>query len=282
MFANIFNQPNNIVKKQKFWRMSLRCGNQGPSMWPKCFDLGVAAMTYIPIVNTNINKLTKKEYTTIIKKLNTTQQPSLNNFCKKINIGDIIYVKNGTTIIGKGEVMSDYLYTNNTTLICPDSKTPWKHQRKIEWDKTFLRIINLKLGNEQPLLRELTKDEVDFIENKQALLQRSDDYFVKEGERIKKTIIFIKRNRAIIQIKKQESDGKCELCKFDFSKFYKLTTKDCLEVHHKNPISEYKGLRITKLSDLIIICPNCHSLIHSKNPAISYEDMKAKHIKRKL
>lgn len=268
------------MKNKNFWRMSFRCGNQGPSMWFNCFDLGVAAMTYLPIVNTNINKLTKKEYVAILKNHNTSQQPSLNNFCKKIKIGDTIYVKNGPTIIGKGEVLSDYFYSKKTSLICPDSNTPWKHQRQIKWDKSFLPIYNLKLGDEQPLLRELSIDKVELIEIKQKFLQSSNDYYVEEGKRVKRTIIFIKRNRAIIQIKKQGSDGKCELCKFDFSKYYKLTTKDCLEVHHINPVSENKGLRVTKLSDLIIICPNCHSLIHSKKPPISYEEMKAKYINK--
>ncbi|MFZ4589398.1 MAG: HNH endonuclease [Ignavibacteria bacterium] len=270
------------MKKQNFWRMSFRCGNQGPSMWPKCFDLGIAAMTYGPIENIDISKLSKTEYIKILKRLNTTQQPSLNNFYNEINVGDIIYVKNGPNIVGKGKVLSTYKFSNKSRLVCPDSNTKWKHHRKIIWDKTFLPIYNLKLGDEQPLLLELNIGKVKLIENKQELLQKPNDYSAEEGERVKRTIFFIKRNRAIIQIKKQESDGKCELCKFEFSKYYKLTTKDCLEVHHKNPISEYKGLRVTKLSNLIIICPNCHSLIHSKNPAISYEDMKAKHIKRKL
>ena len=45
-------------------------------------------------------------------------------------------------------------------------------------------------------------------------------------------------------------------------------------VHHINQISEMGGeYEIDPVKDLIPVCPNCHSMIHSKRPAFTIEEL---------
>ena len=51
---------------------------------------------------------------------------------------------------------------------------------------------------------------------------------------------------------------------------------DPYEVHHLIPISTYGEERlINPLEELVPVCPNCHAMLHRKNPPYSIEEMKA-------
>ena len=54
----------------------------------------------------------------------------------------------------------------------------------------------------------------------------------------------------------------CELCGFDFEKVYGEHGKEFCEVHHLIPLHKSDGIIETKLSDLAIVCSNCHRIIH--------------------
>lgn len=59
----------------------------------------------------------------------------------------------------------------------------------------------------------------------------------------------------------------CEVpeCGFDFQKTYGEIGREYAQVHHLIPLSKSpKEGRSTKLSDLAIVCANCHAMIHRK------------------
>jgi 5-methylcytosine-specific restriction protein A len=79
------------------------------------------------------------------------------------------------------------------------------------------------------------------------------------------------RNSSIVQKKKKDvlaTTGtlKCEACGFDFAKTYGEYGKEFCEVHHLVPLHKSDGLIKTELSDLAIVCSNCHRVIHRTNP----------------
>ena len=87
------------------------------------------------------------------------------------------------------------------------------------------------------------------------------------------------RNRKAVLLKKKkvfEQKGKleCEICGFDFEKIYGELGNQFCECHHTVPVSELGGVRSTKLSDLAIVCANCHRIIHRSRPMIAIEDLK--------
>lgn len=54
----------------------------------------------------------------------------------------------------------------------------------------------------------------------------------------------------------------CEVCSFDFEETYGTVGEGYIEVHHRVPLFS-SGRVTTKLEDLILLCANCHRMIHA-------------------
>ena len=62
----------------------------------------------------------------------------------------------------------------------------------------------------------------------------------------------------------------CEICSFNFEEKYGSELgQNFIEAHHLIPISELKDDDQTKIEDLIMVCSNCHRMIHRKRPWIA-------------
>ena len=86
------------------------------------------------------------------------------------------------------------------------------------------------------------------------------------------------RNTSIVERKKREVLAKtkalrCEVCGFDYEKFYGVHGRAFCEVHHLTPLHKSDGVVKTELSDLAIVCSNCHRIIHRINPMPSIQDL---------
>ena len=58
----------------------------------------------------------------------------------------------------------------------------------------------------------------------------------------------------------------CKICGMSFEKTYGPEFKDIIEVHHIVPLSQIgESYVVDPIKDLIPVCPNCHTAIHSKN-----------------
>lgn len=67
----------------------------------------------------------------------------------------------------------------------------------------------------------------------------------------------------------------CKVCTFNFEHHFGEVGKGFIHVHHLNQISEIgREYEIDPIKDLIPVCPNCHSMIHSKRPAFTIEEIK--------
>lgn len=58
----------------------------------------------------------------------------------------------------------------------------------------------------------------------------------------------------------------CELCGFDFEKTYGQVGKGYIEVHNRLPLTHMRANKRTRLSDLILVCSNCHRMLHRQRP----------------
>jgi len=54
----------------------------------------------------------------------------------------------------------------------------------------------------------------------------------------------------------------CECCGFDFVATYGPIGTGFIEAHHKKPVSRLDGTETTKISDLALVCSNCHRMLH--------------------
>ena len=70
------------------------------------------------------------------------------------------------------------------------------------------------------------------------------------------------RLRVRLLEKHRASGLKCEVCDFSPPKFDRATQESFFEAHHKIPIATAEGQRITKVSDMALLCACCHRFIH--------------------
>ncbi len=67
---------------------------------------------------------------------------------------------------------------------------------------------------------------------------------------------------------------RCAVCGIDFKEIYGEIGEGFIHVHHTTPISSIgKGYTIDVLNDLVPVCPNCHAMIHKKNPPFTVAEM---------
>ena len=70
----------------------------------------------------------------------------------------------------------------------------------------------------------------------------------------------------------------CMACGFDFIQRYGPWGAGFAHVHHSVPLSQGSGSRLTDpRTDLVVLCPNCHAMVHAHPPIVlSLDELKAK------
>ena len=101
----------------------------------------------------------------------------------------------------------------------------------------------------------------------------------EEGQILTRTHRYRERNTKLVKRKKErvlkeQGTLSCEVCGFDFVKVYGDRGNGFIECHHTKPVSELKVGERTKISDLSLVCSNCHRMIHTKRPWLSVEELK--------
>jgi len=100
-----------------------------------------------------------------------------------------------------------------------------------------------------------------------------EEYVADEGRLLYRAHRQRERDRKIVAKKKQEvlkRTGRlmCEVCGFESKDIYGDEVDDVIDVHHVVPL-HVAGESQTRLSDLALICPNCHRAVHRHQPFIS-------------
>ncbi len=108
--------------------------------------------------------------------------------------------------------------------------------------------------------------QVAFSKPEPGITDYENDEF-QEGRILTKLHKMRERNRTAVAKKKKsvlEATGAlvCEVCAFDFFKFYGEIGFGFAECHHTIPLYELEPNAKTKLSDLGIVCANCHRMLH--------------------
>lgn len=112
-----------------------------------------------------------------------------------------------------------------------------------------------------------------------SLEELGEDEGFSEGRLLERMHKRRERNRTLVASKLkqvQEHTGAlaCEACGFDFLQVYGELGKGFAECHHVRPLSEV-GPTETKLSDLAVVCANCHRMIHRSRPMLTVEGLRA-------
>jgi 5-methylcytosine-specific restriction enzyme A len=95
-------------------------------------------------------------------------------------------------------------------------------------------------------------------------------------EGIKKTVSVnsYERNQ-IARTKCIEHYGvQCVVCGFDFEETYGDIGTDFIHVHHLTQLSDIgQGYEVNPVKDLRPVCPNCHAMLHKRNPPYTIEEL---------
>jgi len=116
--------------------------------------------------------------------------------------------------------------------------------------------------------------------NKDFTLNSKDDESVSEGRKILRQHYRKERNPLIIKqakilAKKKHGRLFCEICGFDYKKIYGEHGSDFIEGHHIKPVSQLDNTgEEVRIEDIVLVCANCHRMIHHKTPWLSLEEIK--------
>lgn len=105
-----------------------------------------------------------------------------------------------------------------------------------------------------------------------------------EGVRKQGEIYFFSRNSQLAKKAKEHYGYSCCICGFNFEKAYGDIGKGYIECHHLNPLSgqnesEWPKQIKTTIDDVVVVCANCHRMIHSKRPSYSVKEIKESFLK---
>tara|TARA_Y100000996_G_C22360609_1_gene576729 strand:- start:89 stop:802 length:714 start_codon:yes stop_codon:yes gene_type:complete len=87
------------------------------------------------------------------------------------------------------------------------------------------------------------------------------------------------RNPKIVRKMKQDflnTYGRlfCQVCDFDFVEVYGSRGEGYIECHHTKFLSDYDVPNRTRSTDLVLLCSNCHRMIHRQKPWLSIDELK--------
>jgi 5-methylcytosine-specific restriction protein A len=86
------------------------------------------------------------------------------------------------------------------------------------------------------------------------------------------------RNPELVRLAKEKAideEGRlfCAACAFDFLAKYGEIGRGVIDCHHLVALADLLNERTTRLSDVALVCPNCHRIIHRKRPWLTLKNL---------
>lgn len=88
------------------------------------------------------------------------------------------------------------------------------------------------------------------------------------------------RNRGLVEKAKSAALKRygrlfCAACDFDFVSRYGSTGEGVIDVHHTKPVHTMQPGDTTKVTDLVLLCSNCHRIVHSRRRWLTVDEVRA-------
>lgn len=112
-----------------------------------------------------------------------------------------------------------------------------------------------------------------------APLEELEEYSAPEGRILARRHLYRERNpglreRKLAEVLDEQGRLACAACDFDFEAKYGSHGAGYIECHHVVPL-HVAGEGKTRLSDLALICANCHRMVHRTNPWLTIDQLRA-------
>lgn len=107
-------------------------------------------------------------------------------------------------------------------------------------------------------------------------MEVSDDTEFTEGAVRQIMVNAYERDRAARAACIAKFGLRCAVCDVSFAERYGEIGKKFIHVHHKKPLAmRRKEYKLRPTIDLVPVCPNCHAMLHTKNPPLAVDDLRA-------
>ena len=139
-------------------------------------------------------------------------------------------------------------------------------------------IQNITMKKQRRLLEEFNSIK-DFEINEIIYpdeINNQDNNSLFEGSKKQIIVNSYERNPKARQECIKYYGKKCFVCGFDFEEKYGEIGKGFIHIHHIKPLSEInEEYEVNPIQDLRPVCPNCHAMIHKRNPPYSMEEIQS-------
>lgn len=134
----------------------------------------------------------------------------------------------------------------------------------------------------RPELKEAMEElgrfgELDLL-NRDALPEEITDIpdqALLEGLLVRVTVNRYERSALTRYLCVKYHGSACSICGFDFAERYGERFRGMIHVHHLKPLSQIdQRYEVDYAKDLLPVCPNCHAIIHRKNPPYSPSEIR--------
>lgn len=247
--------------------------------WPKIGDLTGRD-------HDGIRQLIQKHYSNDVPQRQAYASGQLNTFVNRMATGDYIVMPNS-------ELAAVHFGVIESAYFCDPSKATddegWSHQRDVKWllAQDAVPVSDLPEGLQGPLQAQQAVIHAEATDVESVLSAWGSSYdhthgptavgadlevnvpVAYEGQLTRVLRWHRSRENWIRQAKvRQElaSSGRllCEVpnCGFNFAKVYGVIGNGYAQVHHRKPLSTVTYGEPVTMDDLMIVCANCHVMIH--------------------
>jgi 5-methylcytosine-specific restriction protein A len=112
-------------------------------------------------------------------------------------------------------------------------------------------------------------------EEPERLLEEISSDYQEEGRKSSVTVNRYERSRVNRAIALEIHGFVCTGCELRMADLYGPIGEGVIHVHHLEPVSLMDAPRILNpATDLVPLCPNCHSIVHKRNPPLNISELK--------
>ncbi len=113
-----------------------------------------------------------------------------------------------------------------------------------------------------------------------TLINEDEESTFSEGKERYRLHRSLERDRTIThkaKLKRKMDKGVlcCDVCNFNFSAKYGALGDGYIEAHHTIPVASLRGNAKTKLSDIALVCANCHRMLHTGDSLLTVNELKS-------
>ena len=134
-------------------------------------------------------------------------------------------------------------------------------------------------------VRELTEESADLLDDmlvrpRSVQAQVDEEALSFPEGRVKYTLHKRReRNPRLIEAAKRRASQRnpelpCEVCGFSFLEAYGTAGADYIEAHHTLPVSQLRKEASTRVEDIVLVCSNCHRMLHRRRPWLTADRLK--------